>query len=86
MAHYIQYNHILYTDNWYTSIKLAMYLGSNNTHLAVTIRKNSKLFYKLSNIRLDDNLSFWRRIITEHELPIRSTISNDSNTSVESCF
>ena len=49
---YLFDNHILYTDNMYTSVKLAHYLRSNSSHLVGTIRKNSRGLPKLKEQRL----------------------------------
>ena len=56
---YIEYNHILCTDNFYTSIKLARYLRGFRTHLVGTVRKNSKLFPKFWNqtVQPDENIN-----------------------------
>ena len=35
-------NHILYTDNWYTSIPLLQYVLQKGVHLVDTIRTNKK--------------------------------------------
>ena len=63
LLNYYQKNHICYTDNFYTSIKLANHLITNRTHLCGTIRKNSRNFPKLhqqplqrgDNIKLANN-------------------------------
>ena len=39
LNNYLHRSHILYTDNYYTSIKLAIALRSKDTHLVGTIRK-----------------------------------------------
>ena len=36
MASYLNKGHILYTDNWYTSPSLSMYLAQNNTDSCVS--------------------------------------------------
>lgn len=40
--------HLLYTDNWYTSPKLALYLNEQNTGLCGIIKKNIKHFPKFN--------------------------------------
>lgn len=42
MEPYIHFGRTLYTDNWYTSIPLAVILLENETHLVGTIRQNRK--------------------------------------------
>ncbi|CAK9796194.1 hypothetical protein ANTQUA_LOCUS660 [Anthophora quadrimaculata] len=39
MINYEQKGHLLYTDNWYTSPKLAIYLDQQNTGLCGTVKK-----------------------------------------------
>ena len=46
MSDYFNNNHVLYTDNYYTPIKLARKLLSLGTDLVGTIRKTSKEFPK----------------------------------------
>ncbi|CAK9803074.1 PiggyBac transposable element-derived protein 4 [Anthophora quadrimaculata] len=46
MINYEQKGHVLYTDNWYTSPKLAIYLDQQNTGLCGTVKKNRKHFPK----------------------------------------
>ena len=46
---YMEYNHILYTDNLYTSINLTRYLRGLRNHLLGTVRNNSKMFQKFWN-------------------------------------
>ena len=84
---YILYNHILYTDNFYTSIKLAKCMRNQKTHLVGTVRKHSKLFPKFwkqivlpdENIKLVDCNGIvgcrWR-IGNKRDLHILSTITN----------
>ena len=49
MSDYFNNNHVLYTDNYYTSIKLARKLLSLGTNLVGTIRKTSKKFPKIES-------------------------------------
>ena len=42
LANYLYKHHIIYTDNYYTSIKLAKALLSKDTDLVGTIKKTSK--------------------------------------------
>lgn len=42
MQPYLNFERTLYTDNWYTSIPLALILLDNETHLVGTIRQNRK--------------------------------------------
>lgn len=42
MQNHLNKGHILYTDNYYTSIELAKSLLANKTHLVGTMRKNKK--------------------------------------------
>ena len=46
MQPYLNKNHVLYTDNWYTSPTLAKYFLDNGTHLCGTVRPNRKHFCK----------------------------------------
>jgi len=39
---YLNFGRILYTDNWYSSVKLAENLNKKNTHLVGTLRANRK--------------------------------------------
>ena len=39
---YLYNNHQLYTDNYYTLLKLATYLNKKKTHLIGTIKKNAR--------------------------------------------
>ena len=41
---YMEYNHILYTDNFYTSIKHIRYLRGLHTHLIGTVRRNTCIY------------------------------------------
>jgi len=43
---YLNKNHVLYTDNYYTSTMLAKFRLQNRTHLVGTIRTNRKNFPK----------------------------------------
>ena len=47
LQRYYLKNYICFTDNFYTSLKLALHLISQRTHLCGTIRKNSRGFPKL---------------------------------------
>ena len=90
---YTEYNHILYTDNFYTSVKLARYLRGFRTHLVGTVRKNSKLFPEFWNqtVQPDENLKLvdgfgivacrWR-IGTKRDLYMLSTISDGRDVEV----
>ena len=49
---YLYKKHIIYTDNYYTSLKLAKMLLSKDTNLVGTIRKTSKSFPKLEDVYL----------------------------------
>ena len=42
LSRYLLSNYICYTDNFYTSIKLALHLSRYKTHLVGTVRVNSK--------------------------------------------
>ena len=55
---YMEYNHILYTDNLYTSINRTRYLRGLRNHLLGTVRNNSKLFPKFWNqtVQPDENI------------------------------
>ena len=55
---YLYKKHIVYTDNYYTSLKLAKMLLSKYTNLVGTIRKTSKSFSKLDDVYLgiDENI------------------------------
>ena len=44
MASYLNKGHILYTDNWYTSPSLSVYLAQNNTGSCGTVKKSGKHF------------------------------------------
>ena len=46
MSRYLNKNHVLFTDNFYTSPSLAEYFLQNGTHLCGTIRSNRKHFCK----------------------------------------
>ena len=41
LNHYLLRDYVLFTDNFYTSIKLAKHLRRYNTHLVGTVRTNS---------------------------------------------
>ena len=50
MASYLNKGHILYTDNWYTSPSLSMYLAQNNTGSCGTVEKSPKNFLRFEAV------------------------------------
>ena len=51
LSDYLYNHHIVYTDNYYTSLKLARYLLSTGTDLIVTIRRTSRGFPRIDTVR-----------------------------------
>ena len=95
LNNYINKDHVLYTDNFYTSIKLAKCLLSLGSHLVGTLRKNSKLFPKLWHRTMyhdeiykvfDDNgnVAYRWRIGTKWDPHILSTITDGRDISTPS--
>ena len=52
MGNYQYRHHIVYTDNYYTSLKLARYSLSTGTDLVGTIGRTSRGFPHINNVRL----------------------------------
>ena len=56
MENYENKGHILYTDNWYISPNLCMYLHNKNIGSCGTVRKNRKHFPKFQQMKKGDNI------------------------------
>ena len=52
LGNYQYKHHIVYTDNYYTSLKLARYLLSTGTDLVRTIGRTSRGFPHIDTVRL----------------------------------
>ena len=63
MEPYLNRNHILFTDNYYTSVTLAQFLLHHNTDLVGRIRINRKHFPKeLTDIDLEKGTAAFTRL------------------------
>ena len=91
LANYLNINTILYTDNYYTSIKLAKALLSKSTHLVGTIRKTSKSFPNLADVSLESGGNFKLvnedgivvcRYVDKRDVYVLSTITDGSDIDV----
>ena len=91
LNNYLYRSHILYTDNYYTSIKLAIALRSMDTHLVGTIRKTSKSFPKLDTVSLGvgDNIKLVNeagvvvcRFVDKRDVYTLSTVTDGSDVDV----
>ena len=58
LSEYLYKYHIVYTDNYFTSLKLARYLLSRGTDLVVTIRRTSRGFPHIDNVRISHSDNF----------------------------
>ena len=69
MQPYLNKNHVLYTDNYYTSPTLAKYFLDNGTHLCGTVRPNRKHFCKdIVGVRLEKGEGAFYRSTNEPQI------------------